>query len=295
VVVFFFFFLLFFSGFSEVSSSSFSTSMVVELSAVSITSSSSSSSSSSFSCSSFCSFFFSSVSLFSSAVFPSLHRLSFLGIISSLGVSSSSSNIFLATQQRRSDLQRLGTSRIASQKQEILLATQTPGHVLSELLLESSSFSWSGSSVVVLLALVVALVVVGASVVVFFFFFLLFFSGFSEVSSSSFSFSSSSSSTTSSSFSFGRGGISSPRSSASSRPTFSLGGGLGLEELDFSTQHLMLEAGHETSVTTSSHIREAMAWIHFPGQPSAVAVLVTEPRKPERKDPKLDPLPGLGL
>ena len=55
---------------------------------------------------------------------------------------------------------------------------------------------------------------------------------------------------------------------------------MGLEELDFSTQHLMLEAGHETSVTTSSHIREAMAWIHFPGQPSAVAVLVTEPRKP---------------
>ena len=104
---------------------SLSTSMVVEDSAVSITSPSSSSSSSSSVASSF--FFLSESSELS---FPSLHLLSSLGIISSFGVSSSlSSNTFLATQHRRSDLQRLGTSRIASQKQEILLATQTPGHV----------------------------------------------------------------------------------------------------------------------------------------------------------------------
>ena len=134
-----------------------------------------------------------------------------------------------------------------------------------------------------LLALVVALVVVvaGAAVVVFFFFFLFFFSGFSDVISFSSSSSSSSSSSTFSS-AFGRGGISSPRSRASSKPTFSLGGGFGLEEVDFSTQHRMLEAGQETSVMTSSHMREAMAWIHLPGQPSAVAVLVTEPRKPDK-------------
>ena len=59
---------------------------------------------------------------------------------------------------------------------------------------------------------------------------------------------------------------------------------MGLDDgEDFSTQHLMLEAGQVISWMTSSHMREAMAWIHFPGQPSAVAVLVTDPRKPGKE------------
>merc|ERR1711994_427107 len=69
------------------------------------------------------------------SLLPSWHLLSFFGIMSSLGVFSLSSKTFLATQHLRSALHRWSTSRIASQKQEILLATHTPGHDFRELLL----------------------------------------------------------------------------------------------------------------------------------------------------------------
>ena len=59
-----------------------------------------------------------------------------------------------------------------------------------------------------------------------------------------------------------------------------LGGGFGFPLDDFSTQHLMFRAGHWISSKTLSHIRDAKAWIHFPGHPSALAVLVTDPRNP---------------
>ena len=44
--------------------------------------------------------------------------------------------------------------------------------------------------------------------------------------------------------------------------------------------HLMFEAGHWMFSRTLSHMSEARAWMHLPGHPSALAVLVTEPRKP---------------
>jgi len=64
-------------------------------------------------------------------------------------------------------------------------------------------------------------------------------------------------------------------------------------EPPFSTQHLMFGVGQSTFSSTWSQMREAMAWMHFPGQLSTVAVLVTEPRKPDRK--LLNPPCGLGL
>ena len=42
----------------------------------------------------------------------------------------------------------------------------------------------------------------------------------------------------------------------------------------------MFEAGHWMFSRTLSHMSEARAWMHLPGHPSALAVLVTEPRKP---------------
>lgn len=100
--------------------------------------------------------------------------------------------------------------------------------------------------------------------------------------------------TSSSSSSSGLGGSSS--SSKLSRGfTFSRGGGFAFWAADFSTQHLMFEAGHWMFSRTLSHMSEARAWMHLPGHPSALAVLVTEPRKPERNEPKLELLPGLGL
>lgn len=56
----------------------------------------------------------------------SLQRSSCFGMISSSGVSSSS-KIFFATQHLRLGLHRSSISKMASQKHEILSATQTPG------------------------------------------------------------------------------------------------------------------------------------------------------------------------
>jgi len=86
-----------------------------------------------------------------------------------------------------------------------------------------------------------------------------------------------------SAFSLGRGGI----------PSSGSGGIPRTPPPPFSTQHLMLGVGQSTFSRTWSQIREAMAWMHLPGQLSTVAVLVTDPRKPDRK--LLNPPWGLGL
>jgi len=83
-----------------------------------------------------------------------------------------------------------------------------------------------------------------------------------------------------SSFSFGRGGI----------PSWE---GMGGMPPPFSTQQRMLALPQSTFSRTWSQIREAMEWMHFPGQSDTVAVLVTEPRKPDKK--LLKPPEGLGL
>merc|ERR1711862_726282 len=127
-----------------------------------------------------------------------------------------------------------------------------------------------------------------------FFFFVVVSTSGSDVLSSSMSSSSSSSffSLALCSLSFGLGGISNPRSNPPNPPSFSLGGG-GIPS-SLSTQHLMLLVGHSTSSNTSSQMREARAWIHFPGQESTLAVLVTDPSNPERNEPNPLPPPGLG-
>ena len=56
--------------------------------------------------------------------------------------------------------------------------------------------------------------------------------------------------------------------------------GLGLF-FRLSTQHFMLAEGQVTSSTTPSHSNAAKEWMHFPGQLSTSAVLVTDPNKPE--------------
>merc|ERR1719245_1731243 len=61
----------------------------------------------------------------------------------------------------------------------------------------------------------------------------------------------------------------------------------------FSTQHLILLVGHCTSSSTVSHIRLARACIHLPGHEATLAVFVTDPRSPDRKELNPDPLPGL--
>ena len=50
----------------------------------------------------------------------------------------------------------------------------------------------------------------------------------------------------------------------------------------------MFEAGHWMFSRTLSHMSEARAWMHLPGQPSALAVLVTEPRKPAADNNNID-------
>jgi len=153
----------------------------------------------------------------------------------------------------------------------------------------SSSLSLEGSSVVL------ALLVVGASVVVvvvvlsfflFFFFFLVVCSVFSVVASLS------SSSCRDSGFlggdPEGLGGIERPRPGMAE----SLGGAWPAL-VPFSTQQRMLEVGHWTSSSTVSHIRLASAWMHLPGHEDTLAVFVTEPRRPDRKE--LKPALLLGL
>merc|ERR1719340_305820 len=174
-------------------------------------------------------------------------------------------------------------SRIASQKQDIRSATHTPGQTV--VFADSSSSSSSASSVVDSALVVVAGVVV--VVVVLSFFFLLFF--FFVVSSSS-TFSVVASFSSSSSFLGGNpdglGGIDNPSP--------------GIEDPEedeppplFSTQHLILLVGHCTSSSTVSHIRLARACIHLPGHEATLAVFVTDPRSPDRKELNPDPLPGL--
>ena len=98
-----------FTGFSFFGFSCFTTCTAVVVSAASIISSSSSLD-----------------ALSSLSPLLSLQRSSCFGMISSSGVASSS-NIFFATQHLRLGLHRSSISKIASQKHEILSATQTPG------------------------------------------------------------------------------------------------------------------------------------------------------------------------
>ena len=53
----------------------------------------------------------------------------------------------------------------------------------------------------------------------------------------------------------------------------------------------MLLVGHWTSSSTVSHMRDARAWIHLPGQADTEAVLVTEPSRPGGRE--CEALPGL--
>ena len=55
--------------------------------------------------------------------------------------------------------------------------------------------------------------------------------------------------------------------------------GLGLF-FRLSTQHFMLAEGQVTSSTTPSQSKAAKEWMHFPGQLSTSAGLVTDPNKP---------------
>lgn len=55
----------------------------------------------------------------------------------------------------------------------------------------------------------------------------------------------------------------------------------GLFLRGFSTQHRSALEGQGMSSRTSSQMREAMAWIHLPGQVSLSAVLVMVLNKPE--------------
>lgn len=100
----------FFTGFSFFGLSCFSTCTAVVVSAVSMISSSS------------------SLDSFFSLSLLSLQRSSCFGMMSSSGVSSSS-KIFFATQHLRFGLHRSSISKMASQKHEILSATQTPGQI----------------------------------------------------------------------------------------------------------------------------------------------------------------------